>query len=395
MAAVPERPPLLAPPAGRRARVLQVVTRMNVGGVAWMLHALAERHDPTAFEVRIVAGRIEPHEADYLALRAPHLAVGHVEGLQRAIDPAADARALAALVREVRAYRPDVVHTHLSKAGVLGRLAARLCRVPYTVHSFHGHLLEGFAGPAGREALRRVEQALARRTSHLVAEGRRVRDQLLAAGIGRPDQYTVVRPGADVPRVPERRAARRALGLPEDGLVVVHPARLTRVKRSERFVELARRTVARRDDVVFAVAGEGELQDELRRLGAPLGDRFRLLGFRADVENVFAAADVVVMTSDLEGLPVVLVEAALAGRPAVTTDVGSSAEIVLDGATGFVTPPDVDRLDEALARLLDDDGLRRRMGEAAAERAERTFSAARHVADVEGVYRALLGWPPA
>jgi glycosyltransferase involved in cell wall biosynthesis len=146
--------------------------------------------------------------------------------------------------------------------------------------------------------------------------------------------------------------------------------------------------------VRFLVAGDGQLLPELRAQCAELGSRIRFLGWTADVAAVYAAADVAVLTSDNEGMPVSLIEAALAGRPSVTTRVGSAAEVVVDGVTGYVTSLSPDELAAAIGRLLDDDALRAQFGKAAAERAQREFSATRLVRDTEALYEALAAATP-
>ena len=377
-----------------RIRVLRVITRMNVGGPARQTVGLAGGLDPEVFDQRLLAGRGEPDEADYLELAAKHIEVGAVPGLRRLVDPVGDVRALNHLVREIRQFRPHIVHTHLAKAGVLGRLAVRLARSDAkTVHTFHGHLLYGILSPRTTRVVIAVERFLAPRTARLVSVGARVRDELVAAGIGRPDQYTVVPPGVDLPAAPSAAEARARLGLPGGGQVVVMLARLTAQKRPERYVELARQVCESRSDVVFALAGGGELESSLRAQAADLGDRFRFLGWRADVEVVIAAADVVVLTSDNEGMPVALIEAGLVGRAAIATDVGSTAEVIADGETGFVTSTDVGDMAEALERLLDNPELRRSFEERAAKRAHRLFSKDRLVADIDALYRALVETP--
>lgn len=377
-------------PSGGRIRVLRVIARMNVGGPALQVTGLVEGLDPGRFDHRVLTGSVGPDEADYLSLRAPHLDVERVPGLGRSVRTFDDLRAMRTLLREVRAFRPHVVHTHTAKAGVLGRLAARGAGVPAIVHTFHGHLLHGYFSPPVTRAIVEVERALARSSTRLVAVGAQVRDDLLAAGIGRPEQYRVVPPGLQLPVAPGRAAARASLGLPAGGPLVVLVARLTAVKRPERFIALAARLRTRHPEAVFAVVGEGDLLPELRRLDAELGAGVRFLGWRGDVEVVYAAADLAVITSDNEGMPVTLIEAALAGVPAVATRVGSVAEVVEDGVTGLVTGTDVDALVAAVDRLLGEPVDRARMAAAAAERARRLFSRERLVTDTQDLYEEIV-----
>jgi glycosyltransferase involved in cell wall biosynthesis len=370
-----------------RLRVLRVIARMNVGGPALQVTGLVEGMDADRFDHRLLTGFVEEGEGDYLDLRAPHLPVMRVEGLGRSPDPLDDVRALRCLVREMRAFRPHVVHTHTAKAGVLGRVAARAAGVPVVVHTFHGHLLHGYFSPTVTRAVVQVERTLARGSTRLVAVGDQVRRDLLDAGIGRPEQYVVAPPGIALPAAPPRDQARASLGLPSDGLVVAFVARLTQIKRPERFVELARRLAPSHPDVTFVVVGEGDLLDGLQRDASDVGDRLRFLGWRGDVERVYAASDLVVLTSDNEGMPVSLIEAALCGVPAVSTRVGSVAEVVLDGTSGLlIDRPDDHLLAEAVSGLLRDAAHRRAMGEAALAHAQVSFSRGRLVDDTQRLY---------
>ena len=174
-------------------------------------------------------------------------------------------------------------------------------------------------------------------------------------------------------------------------MVVTLVARLTPIKRPERFVQLAGALAGAHPDVEFVVAGGGELLESLQDLATRLRAPVRFLGWMSDVETVYSASDVVVLTSDNEGMPVSLIEAALAGRPCVTTDVGGASEVVASGTTGMVTATDVGALAAAVGRLLDDEELRRTMGAAAAARAHRFFGAERLANDIAGIYEELAG----
>jgi glycosyltransferase involved in cell wall biosynthesis len=371
-------------------RVLRVIARMNVGGPALQVSALARHLDPARFEQRLLVGSVGPGEADYLDLRASDVEVVRVPGLGRAPRVSDDARALAVILREIRRFGPDVVHTHTAKAGVLGRSAAVVARVPWRVHTFHGHLLQGYFSPRVTRAVVLTERTLARATTRLVAVGQRVRDDLLAAGIGCPSQYVVVPPGVELPAAPAKEEARATLGLPPGVPVVAYVARLTQVKRPDRFVATATQLAARFPEARFIVAGEGQLLADMRLQAAALGDRVHFLGWRPDVETVYAAADVTVLTSDNEGMPVSLIEAAMAGCPAVTTRVGSAAEVVLDGVTGFVTDTEPAAIAEAAGRLLADPGLRSRFAAAAADHADHRFSHHRLIGDIAALYESLV-----
>ena len=340
---------------------------MNVGGPAAILTELME-HLP---DQALLTGEVEEGEADHLALRSPDTPFTRVPGLGRSPRIGEDVRAFAWIARELRRRKPDVVHTHTAKAGALGRLAARTALVPHTVHTFHGHLLTGYFSPIVTRAVITTEQALAGTTDRIVAVGRQVRDDLLLAGIGRPDQYVVIPPGIAVRPPPSREQAKSLLDV--NGPVVAMVGRMIAIKRPDRLLAVA----ALLPDVTFLVAGEGPLLAQTRS-GAPPNVRF--LGWRGDVETVHAAADVALLTSDNEGMPVSLLEAALCGTPAVSTDVGSVREFV----TGEVVGTEPAELARAIRRV-----LAQNLGPKAKADAESRFGVAGMVEAHRALYESL------
>ncbi len=370
-------------------RVMRIIARMNVGGPALQVSTLLQDLDPTRFEQRLYVGAPDPREGDYRELRAADLPVYLVPGLGRSVRPADDIRALASLSAAIRDFRPDLVHTHTAKAGALGRIAAAATRVPIRVHTFHGHLLHSYFSPARTALLVRAERGLARTTHQLVAVSTRVRDDLLAAGIGRADQYSIIPPGVALTPPPSRDDARRALELTPAGPVVAFVGRVTGVKRPDRMLEVARAVRQQLPTVQFVVCGDGDRLEATIARAAADGLDLKFLRWRADVETVYAAADVVLLTSDNEGTPVSLIEAGLAGRPVVATNVGGVAEVVRHGVTGWLTAPDPELLSSALLTLLRDDALRGRLGRAAAAWTSERYGRQRLVADTEKLYQRL------
>lgn len=352
---------------------------------------LAELLAPEEFEQRLLAGSLASGEADYLEVRGKDVAFVRVAGLGRAIRPLDDVRALARIMREIRSFRPDIVHTHTAKAGVLGRIAAIVLRVPVRVHTFHGHLLHGYFRGWKRHLVVIVERVLARYTTALVSVGSRVGEELRAAGIGRADRYHSIAPGVTLAELPNRETARSALGLSDEDRAVLFVGRLTGIKRPDRLLDVAGLVAARDPRVRFLVAGDGELRAPLEQRVDDERLPVRFLGWRGDIEHLLAAADLAVLTSDNEGMPVALIEAATCGVPAVATDVGSAREVVLDGATGLVVDrEDVSGLAGAVTRLCADDLLREQMGLAARAHAERTLGRQRLADDYARLYRSLV-----
>ena len=386
----------MAPP--ERLRVMTVIARMNLGGPAVIASELARNLDPDRFEHQLVIGDVGDDEGDYLVERDPELAARRVAGLGRSLKARDDAAALAGLRRAMREFRPHIVHTHTSKAGALGRMAAWTSRVPATVHTFHGHHLHGYFSAPVTRAIAAFERTMAWRTTRLISVGAQVRDELLAARIGRPEQYTVIAPGVRLSEPPARADARRLLQLPLDAPVVSYIGRLTSIKRPDRLLDVIERVAREVPGAICIVVGKGDLAETVERDAAQRGlDRsMRFLGWRADVEVLFAASDLTLLTSDNEGMPVSLIEAARCGRPAVATRVGSVSEVIVHEQTGLLAPPtDTELLAQHVIRLLSDLAQAASMGAAARARADELFSARRLVADIAAVYESIArerGW---
>ena len=371
-------------------KVMRVLARMNVGGPAWQVSVLTRGLVPPDFNSTLVCGYVSDGEADFIALRDPELPCRLVEGLGRSVKPLDDLRAFVTLVRLMRAEKPDIVHTHTAKAGVLGRLAAIVARVPVRVHTFHGHVLHGYFSPRVTKAIVFIERLLARRTTALAAVGSQVRDDLLAAKIGRPDQYRVVPPGVSIEASLNKTEARNQLGLPVDAPIALFVGRLTQIKRPDRLIEAFRTVLSEQPRAILAIAGEGDLLDETKDLAHDLGDSVRFLGWKSDLSRAYPAADVVALTSDNEGMPVTLIEASMLGIPCVTTDVGSAREVVINERTGFVTSKQPRDIAAAVNRVLGDDELASKLGAQAKAHAEQNFGAPRLVDDYANLYRTLM-----
>lgn len=371
-----------------KIRVLRVIARMNVGGPARQVVTLSRGLDPGRFDQRLVIGDVDDDEAETPEVKGGTLDYTRIPGLGRTPNPSHDVRAFMEIARLARAFRPDIVHTHTAKAGVLGRLAApRGCA---TVHSFHGHLLHGYFSRPVTFAVTATERMLARRTTRLVAVGSQVRRELLERRVGRPEQYQVIPPGLAVAPLVSRDEARRGFGLAADAPVVAFVARLTKVKRPDRLLDALSLTRRSFPDVICLVAGDGELLNASKSEAARRGLDVRFLGWRSDIERVYAAADVVALTSDNEGMPVSLIEAALCERACVTTRVGSANEVVVDGETGFVVDTDVASLAAAMTTLLTDRQLRAAMGARARARAEARFGPSALVDATADLYEEVI-----
>ena len=379
-------------------RAVELISRLSVGGsVLQAINTAAFLRD-LGWDTVLLHGEPGPGEGSMQAI-ADQLAV------ERVVLPAMtrelgrhDARSLAECRRELVRLRPDVVHTHAAKAGAVGRVAARLARAPAVLHTFHGHVLRGYFGPRKERAFRLIERGLARACDRIVAVSDEVRDDLVELHVASAAKIDVIPVGFDMRRLsvpPERHAElrgalRRELGLPDDALVVTFVGRVVPIKRADRF--LAAALELRDSGAQFVVVGDGEALADVRSSDAArtLGDRVLFTGYRADVAAIYHASDVVVLTSDSEGTPVSLIEAAACGVPVVGTDVGGVRSVVQDGVTGYVVPPDASLVAARIATLLEDGPLRARLGAAGRERVQARYAAERLAADHDRLYRELL-----
>jgi glycosyltransferase involved in cell wall biosynthesis len=377
---------------------MRIIARLNVGGPALHTTLLTERLDPRRYDARLVAGAEAPGEGNYSALHGTvpeRLTV--LPALGREVRGVADAIVFGQLVRLMRTLRPHVVHTHTAKAGTLGRLAAWVARVPVVVHTYHGHVFHGYFPPGRTRAFLAIERALGRRTDCLLAVSETVRRELLALGVGAPGAFRVIPLGLDLDRyvtADDRQGELRAeLGLSPDTPLVAIVARLVPIKAHEVFLRAARHVVEGLPAARFLVVGDGERRHELEAMAVELGlgASVRFLGWRRDLERVYADASVVALTSRNEGSPVSLIEAMAAGRPVVATDVGGVPDLVEDGITGhLVRSGDAEALAAAVTDLLRDPGRRRTFGRAARARVLPAFGASRLVADIDALYGELL-----
>lgn len=379
-------------------RLLRIIARLNVGGPALHASLLTERLDPRRFDCLLVAGRDEAREGNYLALHGKTLdRLVTLPALGREIRGGQDVVALAQLVRLMRRARPHIVHTHTAKAGTLGRLAAWLTGVPVVVHTYHGHVLRGYFPPARTRLFIAVERWLARRTHRLLAVSEQVRRDLLGLGIGTPSAFEVMPLGLDLEpfmRCERRRGElRRELGLDDASPLVGIVARLVPIKAHEVFLEAAALVSGRLPECRFLVVGDGELHSELeamtRRL--ELSGAVRFLGWRRDLDRIYADLDVVVLCSRNEGSPVSLIEAMAAARPVVATRVGGVPDLVEDGVNGRLVPAgDPAALAKSIVELLSDPEHARVLGRAGRTRVHPAFDAGRLVEDMSRLYTRLL-----
>jgi glycosyltransferase involved in cell wall biosynthesis len=379
---------------------LRVIARLNIGGPAHHVSMLSGRLDRRRFETLLVYGSLGAGEGSFESLaRNEGCAVKVLTDLSPEVRPLADLRALLQLMRVIRAYRPRIVHTHTAKAGFVGRLAAVLSPGPrpIIVHTYHGHVLEGYFGRPRSAVYCLLERGLARVSDCLIGVSRATVDDLVRLRVAPRDRFRVVPIGLELrrflrPSADASAALREECGTRPGEVLVGFVGRLVPIKR----VDLVLRAVAgaRQQGVPvrLMLVGDGRCRASLEELADRLGisDVVRFVGYLPDSSAAAAAAEIAILASDNEGTPVALIEAAAAGCPAVATAVGGVPDVVIPGTGVLVPAGDHAALAQGLARLARDAELRAEMGARAREHVTGKFSIERLLSDVEQLYDELL-----
>ena len=372
-------------------RVMRIIARMNVGGPAVQVSGLMRNMNSSEFDHRLYTGFCADDEADYLNTAAKDVNALRIEGFGRRVSFGGDLRAFYTLVKEIRSFKPHVIHTHTAKAGFLGRIASIVSfHQSIRVHTFHGHLLNGYFGSFKRSLVVIAERILAKFTHQLLAVGDKVRQDLLLAGIGKPEKFGLIPPGLEIGKLLNKKDAMEFFGLSNQTLQCAFIGRVTQIKRPDRFLDVVSEFKKRGLPIEFFIAGDGELLQNCRERISREDLPVKVLGWQSDIEQVLSATDVVILTSDNEGTPLSLIQAGMAGLPVVTTRVGSVPEVVLDGITGIVTSLDVQQIADALEILAKSAELRAQMGTSGREFTLANFGVKRLVNDHEVLYKKLI-----
>ena len=372
-------------------RVMRVIARMNVGGPAVQVSGLMRGFSSIDFDHRLYTGFCAADEADYLDTVATDVKATRIQGFGRRVSLGGDIKAFVSLIKEIRSFKPHVIHTHTAKAGFLGRIASIVSlQSSIRVHTFHGHLLNGYFGAFKRRLVIIAEQVLAMFTHQLLAVGDKVRQDLLAVGIGNSKKFGLMPPGLEIGQLSNKKDSQESYGLSTATLQCAYVGRVTQIKRPDRFLDVVSEIRKRGVQLEFFITGDGELLDICRERIASEQLPVKVLGWQSNIEKVLAAADMVLLTSDNEGTPLSLIQAGMANLPVVATRVGSVPEVVLDGVTGIITNLDSQEISDALEKLTNNSDLRDQLGAAAKAFTLANFGVKRLVNDHEELYKKLI-----
>ena len=382
--------------APRRVKVCHIITRLIVGGAQENTILSCARVDQRQYDTRLITGPQTGREGSlHGEARALGVSIAIVPTLVRELSPANDLRALPALVRLLRAEGPDIVHTHSSKAGILGRAAAWLAGVPRVVHTVHGWSFHDYMSPIRHHAYIVLERAMARRTDRLIVVTHRDRHKGLAARVGRPAQYLLVRSGVDLTPFRDARespaAVRATLGVPADARVIGSVIRLSAQKDPLTLVRAAAVVLRTLPDVYWIIVGDGLLRGEVEALAERLGirDRICLTGIRRDIPALMRAFDVFVLSSLWEGLSRVIPQAMASGVPIVASAVDGTSDAIEDGVSGMLVPlASPDALAQRTIEILTNPLLAKKLTESGQGRAQE-FELTTMIRQLEALYDEL------
>lgn len=377
-------------------RIARILTRLNLGGPARQVLASDPLLQERGHTLRVFAGTSEPGEGDLFdTLANLGVDVVRVPGLGRGLSLTGDLRAGRFLRRELKKFAPDVVHTHASKAGTLGRRAARRLTSVAVVHTFHGHVLEGYFPTPVAKTLAAHERRLAKSTRRVVAVSHSTADDLVRLGVATEQQIVVSRPGIildEFLQIEGREGSLRALcGVGEDVVLVGVLGRLAEVKQPGVALDVFELLAERHPNMQLVFVGDGSERRGLERrilASETLRERVHLVGAQTDMPAVLADLDIVLLTSRTEGMPVALIEAGAAARPVVATPVGGVGELIAHERTGFLGEG-ADDLAFALDPLVRDPLLRDAVGRRARVRMRERHDAKGLADRLEALYEAV------
>ena len=382
-------------------KVLRIINRFNIGGPTYNATFLT-RYLSDDFETLLVGGLPEADESDSLHIpRSYGVEPVLIEEMKRLPNLASDRAAYKKLKQIIEEFKPDIVHTHAAKAGALGRKAAKACKVPVIVHTYHGHVFHSYFGKVKTALYKYIERRLAKQSDGIIAISPLQKDELsLQHKICPPEKITVIPLGFDLHKfqenLPEKRLQTRSnYQLNEDEVAVAIVGRLAPIKNHTLFLDAVERVLKQGVKARFFIVGDGSekamITERVNQLNQLYGECIQCTSWITDIATFNAGMDLICLTSDNEGTPVSLIEAQACNLPVISTDVGGVRDIVKDGETGFIVPKkNAEALAEKLTLLINSKEIREKMSQNGWKFVEEQFHYTTLVSNMENYYRTLL-----
>ena len=393
-------------------KILRIHNRMIIGGPSHNVTLLSAFLSPE-FETKLLVGRKDPTEKDasYIADQLGLFPI-EISEMRRTVMPVFDLIAYFKIKKIIREFKPDIVHTHASKSGAIGRLAARACKVPLVVHTFHGHVFHSYFNKFLSDIVIRMERYLAKKTDAIVAISESQKYELSSVyRIAPAEKIHVIPLGFNLDKFSRDQDTKRIIfrnkyGFGADDMLIGIIGRIVAIKNHDMFLEVAARVKASCPEkkIRFVIIGDGDMRPQVEKKAGELGLSYSyfithpgdqtdvvVTSWETEIDQALAGLDIVLLTSNNEGTPVSLIEAQSAGKPVVSTDVGGVEDIVSHGASGYITPVnDVTGFSAYVVELIRNEGLRKSMGEAGHSNVIRKFSRQRLVRDMKQLYLGFL-----
>lgn len=380
-----------------KKKIVRIITRMNIGGPSLHVVNLSKGLEDK-YETVLLAGQIETYESDmsYYA-KKKNVKVGYLSKLSRELKFPQDLIAFWEIFKILRKEKPDIVHTHMSKAGSLGRLAAWFAGVPIIVHTFHGNIFKGLFSEKKVKLFVSIERFLAKISSQIIAISETQKEELMDFKVAKSNKISVIKLGFDfnniLPNNEDYGVFRNEYGYKQDDILIPIVGRVTHQKCHKLYLEIADRICKKYNNVYFPIIGDGELRDEVEQeiQQRNIAHRVKVTGFIKDLKPVYADIDISILTSVFEGTPVALIEAMAAGKVVVSTNVGGIQDFIDNGVNGFYfDEPNPDLFVECLSKLIEDKENLTVIGEKARITSQKMFSVERLVKDINQLYDNLL-----
>ena len=384
----------------KKIKVLRIITRLNVGGPTIHTVLLTKFLNTDIFESYLLAGEIEENESDmsYFADKYEIKPI-YLPKMKREIRPFDDLKSLIKIIKLIRQIKPDVIHTHTAKAGMLGRTAALLTNTPYIYHTFHGNVFKGYFGKRKTSLFIQIERFLAKHSTKIIAISEQQKKELVEFKIATPSKIDVIKLGFDFTSLIDNTSNvdtsfRDKYNVPSEAKLIGIIGRLVPIKNHSLFLEIAESIAKVNQDVYFAIIGDGELREDIEKEIETRGlkDRVFITGFLKNLKPVYQSLDLVLLTSNNEGTPVALIEAMVSKKIIMSTQVGGVEDFVQNRLNGFYFPAGKSEgFIKEITHWLSHPEDYSNIGEKAHDTVVDTFSFQRLVKDIESLYLKSIG----
>lgn len=382
-----------------KIKILRIISRLNIGGPSIHVINLNKGLDKKVFQSLLLCGNISDGEKSMFneaknsgikLISIPELTNEHSLNLK-------DLKALLKIYLIIKKYKPDIVHTHTAKAGLIGRIAAHLALTPKIVHTYHGHVLHSYFSRPKTYLLRFMEKLLALISDSLIVVSDKIKTELISYKISKPSKFNIIKLGFNLDPFLNNNLLKdnlkKELSLPNDSNLIGIVGRIVPIKNHKLFIEAAAKVVAQKENTYFLIVGDGPLRKNIEKLSYELNINKNTIftGWRNDLPLIYASLDILVCSSNNEGTSVSVIEGMASGCPVITTRVGGHPDIISDGNNGYlIEPQNIDSLTKKMLQILNNPKQSAHLKENARLDAKNNFSLESLINNIENHYDDLL-----